>query len=351
VRPQLRPLGGVQAALEQRPEDRRLDLAPIQLCRLAQELQFVGVEWQDLLVVEQPPVELRHPLDPKVIAHPHRPKQRPHPRYELLGLEDRLSNALRHQLAGQDVDVLGEQREQHFHEERRDLRGREAALLEELGDLREPPGRQFGDRRLALDRPQLFGVGEDQPQQLASVGVGQVGVGELLDAGLIAGEGDVDSIVGDVAGDEDRRVVEVFLVEQQLLVGGVEVRVLAFGLVLPGEAVLVPDIGEAGLAARLGQRLLEAVELAFSVGLNRPLQAKQMAEGVEVRLGDGLLVELDPLPVLDEGADGSGISHSSTGAALSRTPAKYSNRKERKGRKEHSGTAQTNTHRSPPVSV
>src|SRR5262249_35276017 len=47
-------------------------------------------------------------------------------------------------------------------------------------------------------------------------------VSEPLHAGLVAGQGDVDLVVGDVTGDENRRIAEVFFVEQQLCVGNVQ---------------------------------------------------------------------------------------------------------------------------------
>ncbi|MEJ7697875.1 MAG: hypothetical protein WKF78_14980 [Candidatus Limnocylindrales bacterium] len=47
----------------------------------------------------------------------------------------------------------------------------------------------------------------------------------------------------DVADDQERRVLEVLAVVEELLVGGLEVGPLA--LVLPGEEAALPDVGEA----------------------------------------------------------------------------------------------------------
>src|SRR5439155_22717717 len=87
---------------------------------------------------------------------------------------------------------------------------------------------------------------------------------------------------------------------------------LPLRLVFPGEAVPAPYIREASAAACFGQRLLEAVELAFGVGLDRSFQTEEVAEVVEVRMGDGFLVQLDPFPMLDEGSNGCGVGHSSS---------------------------------------
>ena len=67
----------------------------------------------------------------------------------------------------------------------------------------------------------------------------------------------VDLEAVEVADDQQRRVLEVLAVVQELLVGGLQVLVLA--LVLPGEVAALPDVGEAVPAAGLGDALLEGV--------------------------------------------------------------------------------------------
>jgi hypothetical protein len=53
----------------------------------------------------------------------------------------------------------------------------------------------------------------------------------------------------------------------------VEVGIFAFAFVLPGEVIALPNVGEAGLAACFGQRLLEAVDVGAeleSLGVGTP---------------------------------------------------------------------------------
>ncbi len=54
----------------------------------------------------------------------------------------------------------------------------------------------------------------------------------------------------DIADDQERRVLEVLTVVEELLVGGLQVRPLA--LVLPGEEAALSDVGEAVPSPALG---------------------------------------------------------------------------------------------------
>jgi hypothetical protein len=102
--------------------------------------------------------------------------------------------------------------------------GSTPSALDGIPNAGEAFSRLLGDGFLALDRLELFRVGKDQPQQLAVAGVFKLGVRELEDPRLIASESDVNFVAGDVADDEDGRIAEVFLVEQQLCVRRVEGR-------------------------------------------------------------------------------------------------------------------------------
>jgi hypothetical protein len=102
-----------------------------------------------------------------------------------------------------------------------------------------------------------------------------------------AGEVGVDLDALDVADDEERRVAQVVLVAHQLDVGGPQVLVPA--LVLPGEEVPLPGVGEAVAAGGLGDALLEGVLGADRVGLVGRRLAEHPAEVDEVLLGGGLL--------------------------------------------------------------
>ena len=106
-----------------------------------------------------------------------------------------------------------------------------------------------------LRRAERVGLGEDGAQQRQARRVEQVvqpDLDHLLDG---VGEVGVDLEAVHVAHDQERRVLQDFAVLEELLVGGVEVLVLA--LVLPGEEALLPDVGPALAAALLARPILE----------------------------------------------------------------------------------------------
>ena len=84
--------------------------------------------------------------------------------------------------------------------------------------------------------------------------------GDLVGGGDGLREVGVDHDAVQVADHQQGRVVQGVAVAQELVVGGVQVLVLA--LVLPAEEALLPDVGEAVAAAVLGRALLEAERLA-----------------------------------------------------------------------------------------
>ena len=86
VGPDLRPLCRVEQPLEERPEDRRLDVAPVEGGHVDEPANLVGAELDDLGVSEQPTIEVEHLVGPEVAARAHRLEQGPHP----LGQDGRL---------------------------------------------------------------------------------------------------------------------------------------------------------------------------------------------------------------------------------------------------------------------
>ena len=100
---------------------------------------------------------------------------------------------------------------------------------------------------------------------------------------------------------------------QELLVGGVEVLVLA--LVLPAEEAALPDVGPAVAAAALRGAPLEGEPLAVGVGLGGLGVAEQFAEVEEVLLGGGAFRQGDTGPLLDEFVNVHGRAEA--GASLS----------------------------------
>ncbi len=126
------------------------------------------------------------------------------------------------------------------------------------------------------------------------------------------GDGTVDGIekVGmdddglEVADDQQGRVFQGFTVLQELLVGPVEVGVLA--LVFQGKVAPIPDIGKALAAIGLAGVGLKAEELAFGVQLGGGGVAGQLAQVQKVLLVAGALVDLRAAPFGDEILGGEG---------------------------------------------
>ena len=133
------------------------------------------------------------------------------------------------------------------------------------------------------------------------VEVGRLGeAGEVEGVDLLgrAGEVGVDLEAVHVADDQQRRVFQVLAVQEQLLVGGGQVLVLA--LVLPAEVAAHPDVGPAVAAVGLVDAALEGVPGAVGVGLGRLGLAEQVAQVEEVLLAGGALGERHLLPLGDE---------------------------------------------------
>ncbi len=85
-----------------------------------------------------------------------------------------------------------------------------------------------------------------------------------------------------VADDQQRRVFERILVEQELLVSLFQILPLA--LVLPAEEAPLPHVGPPAPAAVLGRAALESEPLARGVGLRRLRVLEQFAEVEEMLL-------------------------------------------------------------------
>ena len=71
VRPELRALARVEPALEQRPEDRRVDLRPVEVRRCQHRLDVRPLQRQRSVVVEQSAVEPGHRLEADPAARRH----------------------------------------------------------------------------------------------------------------------------------------------------------------------------------------------------------------------------------------------------------------------------------------
>jgi hypothetical protein len=111
------------------------------------------------------------------------------------------------------------------------------------------------------------------------------GVRELLELELIfgrrlVGPASLDAKDMRVAGDVQRRIFERRGVAGQLLQRLVEVALLLF--VLPGEEILLPDVGPALAAAGLGRALLESEMVADWIVLGRCRMIEEPAQVEEM---------------------------------------------------------------------
>jgi hypothetical protein len=102
----------------------------------------------------------------------------------------------------------------------------------------------------------------------------------------------------EVADDQERRVLQGLAVPLELLIGGLEVAVLA--LVLPAELLLQPDVGPALLAVGRVDALLEGVPTSGRIDVSRLRLAEDSAQVGEVRLAGGPLGQVGGLPASDE---------------------------------------------------
>lgn len=245
-------------------------------------------------------------LDAERPAGRHRVKQFAQPVGELLRAGAGALHQPGEQPVGQQAGVLREQTEQQPHQKmRRLLRvvAPAAQTLRQPGELRRRP---LGDAGAGEGGSQPLRLGEQRSQHLQRrqrrcCGRGrcrQVGQGEGVRPLGRAGEVGMHLESVQVAHHQQRRVVKILAVLQQLLIGGGQV--LALALVLPAEMVLEPDIGPAVAAAALGRPLLKAEEGAALVGGGRSRLAEHVAQVNEMRLRGAALGEGAALPAGDE---------------------------------------------------
>ncbi|MDX1417452.1 MAG: hypothetical protein R3293_24825 [Candidatus Promineifilaceae bacterium] len=214
----------------------------------------------------------------------------------------------------QQAHILGEEAEEQAHEKMGELfgavafAGQAAVLFHAVGDADEGVGRGFGDLGLGFVRAQFKGIEKGVAQQVEATAVEDVFEADLVLARGIAGEVGVDLDGVDVAGDEQRRVVQRFAVELQLAVGAFEVFVRSF--VFPDEVIAKIDVGESFLAAGFNGLRFEGEVAAAGIVFDGCGVVDQTADVVEVGLGSGRFFEPDLAPLFDEGLGGDGWRHS-----------------------------------------
>ena len=98
-----------------------------------------------------------------------------------------------------------------------------------------------------------------------------------------------------IAQDEQGRVLKRIAIEEELVIGGIQILMLA--LVLPAEEAPLPDIREPVTAAMLGNAALKAEGVARGVKFYRGRMADQTAEVDEMFLGGRTLLQFDLPPL------------------------------------------------------
>ena len=272
----------VEAALEQRAEDAWVHGAPVERGNLRDPLDLLGLHIEHRGVGEEVAVEVKDFVLPEQPAVGHRFEELGHDLSEegrvMLGiLQDAAEKA-----PGQQADVLGEEAEDHPVQEVRHVERRQATLAHGLGNLRKVPRRLGGDGLDRDARLELLRLEEDVAQEGQVLRLGQVGQRDLVFHRGGVGEVRADDNPFHVAHDHERRVLKCLGIAQELLVGGVEVLVLA--LVLPAEEALLPDVGKAVAAGVLLRAALEGEGLAGRVHLYRLRMAQQPTQAQEMLL-------------------------------------------------------------------
>ena len=304
----------VHAALEEGAEDRGVDGAPVEAGGLVEAVELVAGELEGAVGGEEVAVEAVDHVRAEGAPLVHGREELAGEAREELRLPAALLEDAGEDAFGQEADVLGEEGEDEAVEEVGDLAGVEAALAQRDGDLAHGAGGVGGDRLADRAGLELLRGDEDRADDLEVPGVAELLEADLVDLLPGGGEVGVDHQAVHVAGDEERRVLEVGAVLVELEVGGVEVLVLA--LVLPGEVAALPDVGPAVRAVLLRSALLEGEEVAggvdpgaiYWIALRAWGVVEEIAEVEEVLLGGGALGELDPAPLVDELGDVHGLT-------------------------------------------
>ena len=289
----------VQPALEQRAQDGRVDVRPVQFGGFAHGVDAGPVQRQrDRVVVEEPAVEPRHFVVADHAAGGHLGEEVAGQPLELLRSAVRLLQHAPEEPLRQQVHVFGEHAEDQPVDEPRHGVRVVAALAQPLGQVGERGRGLRGERLAGLLGPQPFRVAEGPLEQVEGGGVFQVVEREFVDLADAVGPVGVDAEAPHVGDDEQGRVLQRQRVLPQLLKGGVQVGVGA--LVFPGEVPALPHVRPAALAAVLPRLAFKSVALAGGVILRRRLLAQHPAEVDEVLLRRRPLVQRHAAPLGDE---------------------------------------------------
>ena len=158
MRAELGTLVGIEAALEQRSEDRRVDLRPVQVRCRQHRLDVGPLQRQRVGVIEEPAVEPGHRLETDPAAEGHHPEELAGELAELVRSRLRMAQHPREHVVRQQADVVGEHAEDEPVDEVRDRLRVVAAIAKRLRNRRERRRGALGERLPGLPRPQPIGT-------------------------------------------------------------------------------------------------------------------------------------------------------------------------------------------------
>lgn len=179
-----------------------------------------------------------------------------------------------------------------------DLVVRDVPLAHELGELGEALGGPFGELGGSKGGPERFGIGKDPPQDAEILGLMETLKVEFQYVFSETSEVGMDNELIHIADDEERRILQIVAVEEQLLVRCFQVFVLA--LVLPPEMLAHPDIGPAVPAFFLTDAPFKGVPGTLRISLGGLGLSQQFTQIKKVLLAGTAFGERDLLPFIDE---------------------------------------------------
>src|SRR5262249_11692193 len=153
----LAALFGIEKALEQRPENRRIDLAPIEARRGDEETDIARFEAKRAASIEQATVEVRNLRQVEFAGFLHRGEQAVEIALGIFRIFQCAPKQPWKEAVGKQLDAVREKTEDQLIDEMRDF-FRRAPPLQPQRDRRKLVRRLLGNARARLFRPQLFWI-------------------------------------------------------------------------------------------------------------------------------------------------------------------------------------------------
>ena len=156
--------GRVEGALEERPEDRGVDRAPVEAGHQVDAVEILAGEGHDFRVGEEVAVEVAHRLDAELAPVSHRLEEARDEATEHRRVAVRLGDEPREQVIRQQPHVFGEEAEDHAIEKACHLLGVDPSLTKRRRDPRDAFRRVLGDPLRRLLRLQPIRIEEHRPE-------------------------------------------------------------------------------------------------------------------------------------------------------------------------------------------